>query len=136
MIPPRPTPDAAGWTGSISAMSCKMTRSLNPIRIAGPLALCACLVTGAQANMPALTPKPTPPSPVTCQRWAAMQDEDAAYMWGMQESGGSSKTLAIARLTAFCLGKKPPEIVGFGSSVGFDDAFCATHQSATICQGR
>ena len=50
--------------------------------------------------MSVLTPTPHPASPAACRRWAASQDEDAAYLWGVQEAGGSSKQVAVARLTA------------------------------------
>lgn len=94
------------------------------------------LAAPAYAAMPSLTSTPKPATASACERWAGAQDEDAIYMWGMQESGESSNKVALARLTGFCMGKPKPEIVGFGSSVGFDDAFCAKHRSAKICQGR
>lgn len=94
------------------------------------------LVPRAQATMPPLTPTPKPASHSACERWAARQDEDAIYMWGTMEAGGTSKPFAITRLTAFCMGGEKPDIIGFGSSVGFDDAYCAKHRAAPICQNR
>lgn len=94
------------------------------------------LVAPVQAAMPALTPTPKPTSVSACKRWAAAQGEDAIYLWGMLEAGGTSKPVAMKRLAAFCLGGKKPSIVGFGSSVGFDDAYCAGRRAAPICRNR
>jgi hypothetical protein len=55
-------------------------------------------------------------------------------MWGTQESGEHSKGVAFSRLTESCLGRSPPDIVNFGSSVGFDDSFCLKHKLAKICE--
>ena len=104
--------------------------------VLGTLVLWAVFVPAAQATMPVLSPAPHPPSLAACQRWAARQGEDARYMWGMQKAGGLSDTVAVARLTASCLGRKPPDIVGFGSSVGFDNAYCETHEAAGVCRNR
>jgi hypothetical protein len=84
--------------------------------------------------MPLLTPYPRPASPAACEKWAAVQDEDAIYMWGTQEDGGSFKAVALQRLVASCLGHRAPEIVGFGSSVGFDDAYCEKHPKIKLCR--
>ena len=121
---------------AMTVIGSNMTRSFKSILHAGLLVVAALASTCAQANMPTLTPKPRSPSPALCQKWAANQDEEALYMWGMQESGGSSNKVAVSRLASFCLGRKSPEIVGFGSSVGFDDNFCDKHRSAKICQNR
>jgi hypothetical protein len=83
-----------------------------------------------------LTPSPEHPTLRECQEWAAMQDEDAIYMWGIREDGTSSREIAILRLTLHCLGDAPPEIVGFGSSAGFDEAYCERHPDVQLCQAR
>lgn len=57
-------------------------------------------------------------------------------MWGIQESGNSSRDIALLRLALSCLGDKTPEIVGFGSSAGFDATYCKKHRSAQICKKR
>lgn len=87
----------------------------------------------AFATMPPLTEKPSKPSLAVCQKWAKKQDEDAVYMWGLQESGKSSPVFAQLRLTLYCLGDTPPEIVGFGSSAGFNQSYCERHSDATAC---
>jgi hypothetical protein len=86
--------------------------------------------------MPLLTPKPNPASAETCQKWAASQDDDAIEMWGIQENGSSSRDIALLRLALSCLGDRPPEIVGFGSSAGFDASYCKKHRGAPICKKR
>jgi hypothetical protein len=88
----------------------------------------------AHATMPVLTPNPKIPSPTACEEWAAKQDADAIEMWGIQENGTSSRAVAIHRLARSCLGQRPPEIVGFGSSVGFDDAYCEKHPNIKLCR--
>ena len=90
----------------------------------------------AFASMPTLSETPRPATLQACQVWAGKQDEDALDMWGTQESGGSSPDLALSRLIATCMGDKPPEIVGFGSSVGFDEAYCGRHPGAGICRAK
>jgi|GEM_PF-5907793 len=87
----------------------------------------------AYATMPQLSDKPQSISPSSCQKWAATQDDDAIETWGIQEDGSSSKALAHERLTGECLGQPAPEIVGFGSSVGFDDSYCQKHIDQKIC---
>lgn len=89
----------------------------------------------ANATMPRLTPKPTNPSPGACKAWAKKQSDDAIEMWGIQEDGTSSRNVAIDRLARSCMGQRPPEIVGFSSSAGFDDGYCKKHFTATICKG-
>jgi hypothetical protein len=84
--------------------------------------------------MPMLTPTPTPATPTTCKEWAASQDDDAIEMWGIQENGLSSRDVALRRLYFSCLGYRPPDIVGFGSSVGFDEAYCKNHPKFKICE--
>jgi len=83
----------------------------------------------ALATMPLLTSKPTERSPSACGKWAAEQDDDALEMWGLQEDGTHSRTVAIGRLTASCMGQPVPDIVGFGSSAAFNDAYCAKQGS-------
>ena len=90
-------------------------------------------VTVATATMEPLTPLPAQVSGEVCRAWAANQSDDATYRWGMMDSGESSKDLAAARLTASCLGDPKPEIVGLGSSVGFDRAYCQRHPKAGVC---
>ncbi len=105
--------------------------------LVGPLAVATWIgATSARATMPMLNDTPRQRSPVTCKDWAAGQDDDALEMWGIQESGSSSRDVAIDRLTRFCLGKKSPDIVGFGSSAGFDEAYCENHKKAAICHKR
>ena len=90
----------------------------------------------AFASMPMLSALPMPATLNACQVWAGKQDGDAIEMWGTQERGGSSRDLGLSRLTASCMGDKPPEIVGFYSSAGAADAFCAKHPAAGICKDR
>jgi hypothetical protein len=90
----------------------------------------------AHATMPTLTPTPSHPTEEACGTWAAAQDDDAIYMWGMQKDGTTSKEVAINRLAGSCMGTKPPAIVGFGSSDGFDQAYCKNHAAQKICKNR
>jgi hypothetical protein len=96
-------------------------------------ALLLVLATSANATMPMLTPDPKPATPDSCRAWAAEQDEDAIDIWGIQEDGTSSPDVALQRLTDSCLGKDPPEIVGFGSSVGVNLGYCERHPEQKIC---
>jgi hypothetical protein len=89
--------------------------------------------TGARATMPALTEKPDPATVDACQKWAASQNEDALYMWGMQQDGTTSPDIATLRLALWCLGDEPPDIVGFFSSVGAAEAYCREHSKHKIC---
>lgn len=102
---------------------------------AGALALMS-LSSPALSSMPVLTPSPSPATAATCTHWALQQDEDALYMWGTTESGDFSKVDAIRTLVGFCLGREAPDIVGWGSSAGFDDAYCEKHANAQICVTR
>jgi len=86
--------------------------------------------------MPTLTPSPKKVSLAACEKWAARQSPDAIEMWGIRENGTSSREIAILRLTLSCLGDEPPEIVGFGSSVGFDAAYCEKHPDKKICEAQ
>lgn len=56
-------------------------------------------------------------------------------MWGVQQDGGGSYELGVHRLTSQCLGEPILDIVGFGSSVGFDDKYCSRHRNVPICTG-
>ncbi|WP_267361479.1 MULTISPECIES: hypothetical protein [unclassified Methylobacterium] len=91
---------------------------------------------GAQAMMPSLTDLPRDRTMLTCQQWATSQDEEAIYMWGLLESGKTSEDVGRLRLALSCLGDRPPEIVGFGSSVGAADQFCKTRPRVPVCRDR
>lgn len=93
-------------------------------------------VDAARATMPALSPAPASASPATCQKWANAQSPDAFDMWGLKEDGSRSREVAMLRLKSFCLGGGRPEIVGFGSSAGFDEAYCTRHGDSGICRKR
>jgi len=96
--------------------------------------IAACLAcTSAYATMPMLTPKPTNLTQGECNTWAANQVEDAVFMWGLQSNGESSRKVALKRLTDSCMGRPIPDIVGFGSSAGFDDTYCKKHRAEKIC---
>jgi hypothetical protein len=97
--------------------------------------LCLKLVP-AQASMPALTPIPSRVTLDSCQAWATAQSSDAIDMWGIKEDGSSSSEVATLRLATFCMGGGRPEIVGFGSSVGFDRDYCARHADAGVCSAK
>lgn len=88
------------------------------------------------ATMPMLTDQPKPALPATCKEWAAKQDDEALEMWGVQEDGKSSRTVGINRLASYCMGQPKPEIVGFGSSAGFDRDYCNKHQEQDVCMAR
>jgi hypothetical protein len=90
--------------------------------------------TYASASMPALQAFPGNPTILTCNRWAESQDEDALYMWGILESGEHSEAVGQKRLATYCLRDVKPEIVGFGSSAGFDEAYCLKHKDQAICR--
>lgn len=93
-------------------------------------------ISVAHATMPTLSPTPSHPTEEACGTWAATQDDDAIYMWGMQKDGTTSKEVAINRLARSCMGTNPPAIVGFGSSDGFDQAYCKNHAAQKICKNR
>jgi hypothetical protein len=88
------------------------------------------------ATVPMLTEQPTPASSVACKEWAARQDDEALEMWGIQEDGQSSRTVGINRLASYCMGLPKPEIVGFGSSAGFDRDYCKRHKKQDLCMNR
>jgi hypothetical protein len=58
---------------------------------------------------------------------------DSLEMWGIQTDGTSSPLLAIEPLTRSCMGQGHPEIVGCGSSVGFDEPYRKKHRSERVC---
>jgi hypothetical protein len=92
--------------------------------------------TVALATMPLLTDRPKQISPSSCKAWAEGQNEEAIYMWGVQESGEYNSTIGVKRLADLCLGKPKPDIVGFGSGAGFDAAYCQKHPKTAICRQR
>ncbi len=87
----------------------------------------------ALATMPTLTELPKPAQPSACHTWASKQSQDAFDMWGIENSGSTTRGVAIDRLSTYCMGGKSPDIVGFGSSVGFNDGYCNVHRGTTIC---
>jgi hypothetical protein len=86
--------------------------------------------------MPELTSRPNVASRANCRIWAAGQSAEAIKMWGIRGDGTSSRSVAIDRLVGSCMGQNPPEIVGFGSSVGFDREYCEKHPAFKICRER
>lgn len=96
----------------------------------------ALFATNAFATMPPLTDMPNGKSVAVCLQWAKEQDEDSLYMWGTQDSGANSQAVAIDRLARYCIDGSQPEIVGFGSSAGFDEAYCRKHSRSAICRDR
>jgi hypothetical protein len=46
---------------------------------------------------------------------------------GILDDGNSDRAVAVRRLADDCLGKPKPDIVGFGSSTGFDKDYCRHH---------
>jgi hypothetical protein len=87
----------------------------------------------ARANMPTLTERPRPPTLIACEKWAQAQDEDAIFLWETMKDGTSSRPVSIARLKQHCMGRAPPEIVAFYSSVGFAEQYCGSHYRQPIC---
>jgi hypothetical protein len=88
----------------------------------------------ANATMPMLTPVPTKETKATRNAWAGKQDADVICMWGLLDSGVSWPEVAKHRLTDFCTGLGKPEIVGFGSSAGFERDYCAKYPTVRICK--
>ncbi|HZP09218.1 hypothetical protein, partial [Methyloceanibacter sp.] len=56
------------------------------------------------------------------------------YMWSTQEDGTHPPEVGLNRLTLYCMGQDRPEIVGFGSSIGFDTAYCDRHPGIKLCE--
>ena len=90
----------------------------------------------ALATMPELTATPAERTPSSCQSWAAKQDNDAVEMWGYMKDGGTSRDVALMRLTLSCLGDEQSDIVGFNSSAGTNEDFCHRHADWGICKGQ
>jgi hypothetical protein len=99
------------------------------------LAVLAALAVPAWATMPLLSDKPTMRTDAACWAWAEEQakDEEVASMWGILDDGNSDRAVAVKRLADDCIGKPKPEIVGFGSSAGFDGDYCRHHHHQKIC---
>ena len=55
-------------------------------------------------------------------------------MWGVLKDGGTSRDVGLMRLVLSCLGDEQPEIVGFGSSAGYDESFCEKHADYGVCR--
>jgi hypothetical protein len=91
--------------------------------------------TVSYATMPLLTQTPQRPLMEACKDWAANQNPETIEIWGIEETGEYSADAGRGRLMRFCLGGPRPEIVGFGSSVEFDDAYCS-HPDQRICKNR
>lgn len=106
------------------------------MRYALAAVILAAVIAPAMANMPMLTPLPSPATAEACQQWAAAQNEDARAMWGVMESGKYLPEVGVLRLSLNCLGDKPPAIVGFGSSAGADAAYCKANPRTPICRQR
>lgn len=97
-------------------------------------ALMLCAPLPAAAAMPSLSSLPGARTVEACQGWATSQSEDAREMWGMLPTGEGSAPIGTMRLTLHCLGDAKPEIVGVGSSVGYDEAFCRRHPATPLCR--
>src|SRR5690242_9827362 len=99
-----------------------------------PVLILLATSTSGLATMPPLTEKPHKRTDENCWAWAEKQagDEEVAYMWGILDTGNSDPEVAVRRLAESCLGKPTPEIVGFGSSVGFDDSYCRRYPRQMI----
>jgi hypothetical protein len=91
-------------------------------------------VAPAWATMPLLDEKPPMRTDEACWAWADQQakDEEVASMWGVLDDGNSDRAIAVRRLGDDCLGKPKPDIVGFGSSAGFDRDYCRHHPRQKI----
>ncbi len=89
----------------------------------------------AWSTMPQLTREPSKKTEKSCKKWALAQknSDDAYYLWGIMPDGNSSDEVAYARLFNYCLTGERPEIVGFGSSAGFDQLYCENHKDQKIC---
>ena len=79
--------------------------------------------------MPMLGDMPSRRTDEACWAWAEQQakDNEIAIMWGLLEDGNVDRAVAARRLCDDCLGRPKPEIVGFGSSAGYDMAYCRRH---------
>lgn len=99
------------------------------------IATLAAMAVPAWATMPLLGEKPPIRTDAACWAWAEEQakDEEVAFMWGILDDGNSDRAVAVRRLADDCLGKPKPEIVGIGSSAGFDRDYCRRHPRQKIC---
>ncbi len=99
------------------------------------LAALVAMAVPVWATMPLLGQKPPMRTDEACGAWANQQatDDDVAYMRGILDDGNSDRAVAARRLADDCLGKPKPEIVGFGSSAGFDRDYCGRHPRQKIC---
>jgi len=95
----------------------------------------------ANATMSPLPEQPVKKSIVNCRSWSLRaisptepSFKDAIMMWGLGETGGLSKSLAARRLSDFCMGKTPPLIVFFYSSVGAAENYCKLHPRTKLCK--
>ena len=95
----------------------------------------AAQIAPAWATMPLLDEKPPTRTDEACWAWADQQakDDEIASMWGILDDGNTDRAVAVRRLADDCLGKPKPEIVGFGSSAGFDRDYCRHHPHQKIC---
>ena len=92
-------------------------------------------VTPVLATLPKLTDKPPVINSGSCARWATNQNPAVVYpIWGIQEDGSVSNAVAIKRLVDVCMGKPMPEILGFGTSAGFEKNYCGRHPTFGICK--
>jgi hypothetical protein len=112
-----------------------MRPSKNALRGCGAFMIVTVITDQALATMPLLTEMPKHRSPAACLKWAEQQKGDTFEMWGIQETGKSSCEIALSRLVRFCMDEDLPEILGFGSSVGVDEAYCENYPGAKICEG-
>jgi hypothetical protein len=61
------------------------------------------------------------------------KDEEIAFIRGMLDDGNGDRAVAVGQLADDCLGKPKAEIVGFGSSAGFDRDYYRHHPRQKIC---
>jgi hypothetical protein len=95
----------------------------------------------AHATIPPLPQEPKIKSRTTCRLWSQRairpiepSSKDVILMWGLEQSGVSSRSLAARRLTEFCLGKTPPLITGFYSGVSAAESYCKLHARTKLCK--
>ena len=95
----------------------------------------AALTRPAWATMPLLGEKPTTRTDEACWAWAKEQakDNEVAFMWGLREDGSAERAIAERRLADDCVGKPKPDIVGVGSSAGYDRNYRRGHRGQPIC---
>jgi TonB family protein len=116
-------------------MTAIVKNGIGNVRRTLTLLLLLIAATPAFATMPELTDRPSVINPGACARWATNQNPREVYpIWGMQEDGSVSNDAAIKRLIDVCMGKPMPEIVGFGTSAGFEQDYCSRHPTFGICK--